>query len=901
MKSPTQVFDKLSEIVSKPFDAAEFPYALAAAFLSSKAAVTNLRGGGSNSSDLKEEGGVLCNKQFHYCPAIKGDMAGTIKVLENSKGTKKKKPAMLITTDGKDITAKDYLTEETLHIPFQDLAKNFGFFLPCAGIRRFSLAHNNPADIQATSLLAKLYDDLLKNNPTWKDGTHHHVMNRFMMRLIFCMFSEDVGIFPDKQFQRIIETYSGNKGEEAHLVIKQAFEAMDLKENSPQRKQLPAWTHELKYVNGGLFAGDIEVPHFSPISYRYLRDACALDWKDINPDIFGSMIQSVANSNMRSELGLHYTSVENILKCLKSLFLDEIDADIEKHKDNPKQLHKILYRLSTIRVFDPACGSGNFLVVAYRQLREREMILLKRLVELGDLRGNGRFWSEISVSQFYGIELTDFGAETSKLSLFIAEYQANKHFSNEFQISFEPLPLRDGANVIHGNALRLDWKQVCPPSEKVEVYIVGNPPFVGKKGQDKDQKEDKDFVFKGKIKSYKSLDYVASWYFLASEYIRGEKAKSVLVATNSICQGTLVASLWPTILSGSLEIGFAYHSFKWENNASGNAGVVCVIVGLRNKSSQPKYIFESDQKILAKNINAYLLDAPDITVKDERKRSLFDLPKIISGNNTVNGNNLILSPHDKEELLRAYPQARKFVKRFMGGQELVNDEYIYCLWIYEDELKEALTFPPIKKRVDITRQIRLRSSDLGSNKLAKTPYRFREQNIAKNSAIFIPQTITESRYYLTPRLVDNTVVAGYSNYVIYDPPEWVFSILVSRLHILWIGTVCGRLGTGYRYSNTMGYNTFPVPYLSKPKKQALYRSAWKIQKIRANYFPATLADLYDPKKMPLDLKQAHVENDALLERYYRRTPFEDDTERLFFLFKMYTKRKEEEAKGSSKK
>ncbi|MFN4153762.1 MAG: DNA methyltransferase [Paracoccaceae bacterium] len=597
--NPTEIADALDQITKAPFDPATFGFTFAEATDNAMAAVAKLRSGATNKSDLQN--GVLHGTRFHYAPALPGFADVTLDALRTSKRTLKSKPAILIATDGLTIAAEHPKSGDTLHCAFADLGLQFAFFLPAAGKDRYQAALENPVDVKATGKLAKLYDALMKTNPDWAAPDRRHDMNLFMTRLIFSLFSEDVGVFPEDQFSHALFSYSGNKGEHAQDTLVHAFTAMNLPKG--QRMALPAWTADFEYVNGGLFAGPIKAPAFDPIAFRYLRDAADLNWKLINPDIFGSMIQSIADARARSELGMHYTSVPNIMKVLGPLFLDDLDTAIEKTWDRAAGLRAQLLRLSKIRVFDPACGSGNFLVVAYRELRDREIRILKRLAELEANPQNVMF-SSVALHQFYGIELTDFAAETAKLALFIAEYQANARFADVFGRMPALLPLRDGGNVHCGNSLRLNWDTVCPPPvEGEEVYIAGNPPFLGDNSRTDEQNEDMDFVLAGHLDAHRRIDFVSCWVFKAANYIRGRAARSALVSTNSICQGQSVGALWPHVLTGGVEIGFAHTSFKWRNNASANAAVICVIVGLRNVCKDRKRLFESEHETEAQNIN----------------------------------------------------------------------------------------------------------------------------------------------------------------------------------------------------------------------------------------------------------------------------------------------------------
>lgn len=894
--TPSEISDALSELAALPFDPAEFPFGFAAATDNNPATIARLRNGRLNKSDLP--GGVLMNQKFHFVPAMPGMVSAALDQLRANKRTAKHKPAILITTDGVDVAAEHPRSGDTLHCPLSELGDRFGFFLPAAGKERYRAAEENPVDVKVAGKLAKLYDALIRQNPDWAAEDRRHDMNQLMTRLIFCMFAEDVGIFPQDQFSRLLFTHSGDKGEELREALIHAFTAMNTQKD--RRDALPAWTREFDYVNGGLFAGAIDAPVFDRVSARYLRDVCNEDWREINPDIFGSMIQSVANAELRSELGMHYTSVPNIMKVLGPLFLDELDEQIEKAWDREKGLRQVLDRISKVRVFDPACGSGNFLVVAYRALREREIRALTRITELRDGDAQVEMWSVVPISNFYGIEITDFGAETAKLALFIAEYQANALFKEAFGLKPADLPLRDAANVVCANALRVDWEEVCPvPEDGGEVFIAGNPPFLGDNSRSDEQNADMDHVLKDHLPSYRRIDFVSSWVFKAANYIRGRNARSALVSTNSVCQGQSVGALWPYVLKDGVEIGFAHTSFKWRNNASSNAAVICVIVGLRNVSNQPKRLFTGTLEAQAANINAYLLDGPDMFVGTET-RSIFGLPYMEYGNKPTDGGHLILSPEERDDLLAEFPEAEAYVKRFMGSDEVVKGKLRYCLWVTDDQAEEAGRIPPIKARFDAVAAFRAASKAAQTRPAAAYPHRFRQaQNFAKEHSILIPSVTSERRPYLPFERVGADTIASNLNFALYDAPDWCMALIASRLHIVWIGTVCGKLKSDFRYSNTLGWNTFPVPSFTEDQHAALTKSAMAILRCRLMHHPKTIAELYDPDKMPDDLRAAHKANDDLLESMYVGRPFRNDTERLEHLFKLYAARIKKLKKGGT--
>lgn len=884
--NPAEIYEALAALTAKPYDPNEFPFDFALATDNAPATIAKLRGGTFNKSDLP--GGVLMNQKFHFAPAMAGMSAVTLETLRTSKRTLKHKPAILIATDGVEIAAEHPKSGDVLHGSYAELGDRFGFFLPAAGKERYRAAEENPVDVKVSGKLAKLYDALTRQNPDWATEARRHDMNQLMTRLIFCMFAEDVGIFPEEQFSRLIFTHAGDRGEGMREVLISAFTAM----NTPQgsRTALPAWTRELEYVNGGLFAGPGDAPVFDVTATRYLKEVCSEKWTGINPDVFGSMIQSVADPKKRAELGMHYTSPSNIMKVIGPLFLDELDAEIERTWDRERGLRQVLDRIAKIRVFDPACGSGNFLVVSYRALREREIRILQRL---SDLSGGTQteMWSVVPIRNFYGIELTDFGAETAKLALFIAEYQSNALFKEAFGRKPADLPLKDAANIVCGNALRIDWERVClPPEDGGEVFIAGNPPFLGSTYQTQAQKADLTHVFDGHVTNYAAFDFVAAWFFKASRYIRRCESRAAFVSTNSICQGYSVAALWPHVLGNDLEIGFSHKDFKWRNNASANAAVVCSIIGVRQRSNAPRYLFTDGVAATVLNINSYLVPSQNVFVTTSR-RSIFGLPFMDYGNKPSDGGGLILSPDERDEMIAAYPEAATFIYKYMGSQEVVRGETRFCLWISKDTVEVARSIEPISLRIESVRAFRLASSKEPTRRMAERPFEFDQVRIWPGKpSILVPSVSSERRPNLPFERVGADTIASNLNFALRDAPDWCMALIGSRLHLVWIGTVCGKLKSDFRYSNTLGWNTFPVPKFTDDQLAALDTSALAILRTRYGHYPATIAELYDPDKMPDDLRAAHKANDDLLETMYIGRPFRNDTERLEHLFKLYAAR-----------
>jgi len=596
----------------------------------------------------------------------------------------------------------------------------------------------------------------------------------------------------------------------------------------------------------------------------------------------------VITPEQRGGLGMHYTSVPNIMKVIEPLFLNELYEAYENAKGNLKKLNDLRLRISKIKVFDPACGSGNFLIIAYKELRKLEMLIIRDIQALKGHQGSGsldlgtEYLSMITLSHFYGIELDDFAHEVAILSLWLAEHQMNQAFFAAFGMSRPALPLMETGHIVHGNACRVDWEVVCPKEKDDEIYILGNPPYLGFSIQNGNQKEDIKLVFGDKIK----LDYIACWFFKAAEYIQNTTSKASFVTTNSICQGEQVVLLWPLIFKMNIEIDFAHPSFKWENNAKGKAAVICAIIGIRNISNKNKYIFTSNRKIIAKNINAYLTNANNLII-ERHSSPISNLHEMILGNSAFDGGNLILTETEKKDLVERYPDASYFMRKLLGSAEFMQNDHRWCLWIENGELNRAMEISEIKKRVLGTKKMREESPDSGTRKLASRPFQFRDRSVAKTHSILIPRVGSSRRKYIPCGFVTDNVIIGDSAQVVYDSDTYIFGILSSYLHILWVKAVAGYLKTDYRYSSVLCYNTFPFPPISESQKQELEKHVYRILEEREKHSEKTLAQLYDPDKMPEGLKEAHHQNDLAIERCYRSKPFESDEERLEYLFKMY--------------
>ncbi len=900
----------VSALAAQPFDGIEFPFAFLAAFGNKDTTIKRLRKGESNGSDIS--GGVLQRNNIHLAVSQPGRVGETLQALRASSKTAAAKAKYILATDGDTLEAEDLLTGETIASAYRDFARYFGFFLPLAGISTVKEIKDNPIDVRATGRLNKLYIELLKDNPVWSTAERRHDMNHFMARLIFCFFAEDTDIFNGTGlFTRTVDQISDRSAANTHEVIGRVFAAMNIPIAARAAATLPLWADQFPYVNGGLFSGSMDVPTFSRMARTYLLHAGELRWREINPDIFGSMIQAVADDEERGALGMHYTSVPNILKVLNPLFLDDLRAQLAAAGDNARTLLNLRKRLARIRVFDPACGSGNFLVIAYKKMREIE-------AEINRRRGEEQARTEIPLTNFRGIELRDFPAEIARLALIIAEFQADVLYRGPLVARAEFLPLNAENWITCGNALRIDWLSICPPTgsgvkliggdlfstpldqseidfenEGGETYICGNPPYLGSTWQSEAQKYDLKGIFSNRICSWKSLDYVSGWFMKAADYGTQTKSAAAFVSTNSVCQGQQVPLLWPKILSSGHEIMFAHTSFKWANLASHNAGVTVVIVGISNHANALRRLMSitEDGGTLVKevvNINAYLISGQDIAV-EKAMRAQAGMPEMVRGNMPYDGGHLLLTSSELTNLELSLEQRARFIRRIYGSAEFVRGLERYCLWITNEDLEEAMQIPGIRKRVEGVQAMRLASRDLGANEMASRAHQMREMNIARHHTIAVPAITSENRDYLPCGLLDNRTTVTNKVYALYDAPLWNMALIASRLHWVWIGTVCVRMRTDFSYSNTLGWNTFPVPPLTEEHKAELTRRAEDILLAREAHFPATIADLYDPEAMPTDLREAHERNDDTLERIYIGRRFRNDTERLETLFAMYTR------------
>lgn len=878
------ILKKLTEIIDN-FNIENFIYDFLLAYGISKSVVSRLKKGDQNRSTRQNE--VLYAKKILFRTENSNNLFNAIDDIHKDTLVQKHNPRFAVMTDCVQLVAKDLKLGKTLDIPLKELPKYFDFFLPLAGSEVYHSANDNEADRNAAYKMATLYDKLIEANPDIyqsKERIHH--LNVFLSRLLFCFFAEDTGIFPeDSIFTNTLVQHTHKNGQDTHLFLDKLFNRL----NSNDVTGLPDFLTKFPYVNGGLFKDNILSPIFSSEAYKILVELGELQWKNINPDIFGSMIQAVTTGVDRSKLGQHYTSVPNILKLIKPLFLDEFYEELEK-STTITQLYKLQNRIANAKFFDPACGSGNFLIIAYKELRVLEIEIIKKIIELSaDKLTLNTFASQISISKFYGIEIDDFAHEIAILSLWLAEHQMNIIFEERLFGYAEVasiLPLKSIGNIKQGNATRIKWESVCPILDGDEVYVIGNPPYLGSNLHSDEQRDEMRRVFE--TTTLDRLDYIGTWFLLAAKYIENTQAKVAFVATNSITQGVQVPILWSRVFELNVFIHFAIKSFKWQNNAKGNAGVTVVIIGLTHSKVSKILLFDETHVEIVKSISPYLIKDTN-TIVLPRIKPQKGLPPLVMGNKPSDDGNLILNEQEMAELIRDYPKSKKFIKKFTSADDFINGNSRYCLWIAQKDKNLAIEIPPIRERMEKLYKFRSESKAKSTRDYAEFNYCFRQISYKETDGIIVPRVSSESRTYIPLAYISSDTIVSDATNIVYDAQPWLFGVLHSKMHMVWVSAVSGKLETRYRYSAKLCYNTFPFPKIDKKQEEILSQYVFDILDTRANHLGKTLAWMYDPDTMPSDLKQAHQALDEAIERCYRLQPFSSDTERLEYLFKIYEK------------
>jgi hypothetical protein len=793
-------------------------------------------------------------------------------------------PKYILVSDFENFRLYDLEEDKHLEFKLNDLVNNVQHFGYLLGYQKKIFKEQDPANIEAAELMGKLHDKL-------KDiGYTDHPLEVYLVRLLFCLFAEDTTIFNKQQFQEYIEQRTNIDGSDLAPKLQELFQVLNTPKVSRFRN-LDEQLADFPYVNGRLFEENLPTASFDSKMRQALLDCTYIDWSKISPAIFGSMFQSVMNPIERRNLGAHYTSETNILKVIRPLFLDDLWAEFESIKDNRNKLPEFHKKLSTLRFLDPACGCGNFLVITYRELRLLEFEVLKALNKTGQtfIDVSEILW--IDVDQFYGIEFEEFPARIAEVAMWLIDHQMNMLVSSEFGQYFVRLPLKKAAQIHNADALEMDWETVV--SNKHLTHIIGNPPFIGSNIMNQNQRDTIVSVLEN-IQGSGVLDYVTGWYIKAAKYIQDSKIKVAFVSTNSIVQGEQTSILWGSMLySYNIKIHFAHRTFKWSNEAKGNAAVYCVIIGFANYDTQNKIIYDYEDvkgeahKIKVKNINPYLFEGKDILIQ-KKSNPICKVPQIFKGNQPTDGGFLIMSEDEKNEYLLLEPKGAKFIKNLVSGREFLNGINRYCFWII-DSFNEIRDLPILQEKIKGCQTTRLNSSFADTRKLAERPYQFRD---LKNPETFIviPATTSENRKYIPFAFLNKDYIPSNSVYIISDANLFHFGVLMSTMHMAWVKSVCGRLESRFRYSKDIVYNNYPWPENPSEKQiSAITEAAQKVLDARLQFPNSSLADLYDPLTMPPALVKAHNDLDKAVDLAYRPQPFTSEANRMVFLFELYEK------------
>lgn len=784
-------------------------------------------------------------------------------------------PKFILVCDFQNFELYDLDENLEYHFCLDELHKNIELFAFIAGYQKKSYKEEEPTNRAAAELMGKLHDKLLEN------GYEGHELELFLTRLLFCKFAEDTGIFAKNSFREFIELHTDEEGRNLGAQISYLFQIFDTP-NDKRPKNLDESFAAFPYINGAIFSEQIRIANFDGSMREMLLDACAFDWSLISPAIFGSMFQASMDKDKRGELGAHFTSEKNILKVIKPLFLDELLAEFEKIKNSQKQLQAFHAKLSNLTFLDPACGSGNFLVIAFRELKLLEFEVLKALKSLTPL---------VHIDQFYGFEIEELPSRITATAMLLIDHQMNLQFAQRFGEPHFNIPIKESAHILHVNALKEDWETLLAG---VSIdYIIGNPPFLGKQEMSKEQKEDMESVFKG-VKNAKELDFVASWYIKSAQYMQGKKTKTALVSTNSITQGEQVGILWQELFHRyHVKIHFAHKTFKWSNEAKRNAAVYCVIIGFASFDTKEKKIFEYEtplseaHEINVANINPYLVNGEDFFISSKRAHLQAPIPQIVFGSMPNDGGNFLFSDEEKEAFLALEPKAEPYIKQLISAKEYLNGKTRWCLWLKLCPPHDLKTMPYVLERIENVRKLRSESSREATQKLAKFPALFGEDRQPESNYILVPLHSSENRAYIPMGFFTQDEIANNSTGIIPNATLYHFGILTSKIHMDWVRYVCGRIKSDYRYSNEIVYNNFPFPlHVNEAREQSIEKLAQAILDARAQFPSASLADLYHPLTMPPVLLKAHEALDKAVDKLYKKEGFKTDTERVAHLFEL---------------
>ncbi|TAF74396.1 MAG: class I SAM-dependent DNA methyltransferase [Bacteroidetes bacterium] len=794
-------------------------------------------------------------------------------------------PKYILVSDFERFKLFDLDENTSIEFKLNEFVQNVQHFGFIAGYQKKIYKEQDPVNIKAADLMGKLHDRLKEI------GYDGHPLEVYLVRLLFCLFAEDTSIFEKQLFQDFIDQRTNEDGSDLAARLQELFQVL----NTPPEKRFKNIDEQLNafpYVNGKLFEEILPSASFDKAMRTALLECCYLDWGKISPAIFGSMFQSVMNPQERRNLGAHYTSEKNILKLIKPLFLDDLYTEFETIKTNKNRLNEFHKKLGSLKFLDPACGCGNFLVITYRELRLLEIEILRALNKSGQLAMDVREIIWLDVDMMYGIEYEEFPARIAEVAMWLMDHQMNMLISNEFGQYFARLPLKKAAKIVHCDALETDWENIVSKNDL--SFILGNPPFIGSKIMKQNQRDQLVKQFDNADGSG-VLDYVTGWYIKAAKYIQGTKIKVAFVSTNSIVQGEQTSILWGQMLNKyKIKIHFAHRTFKWSNEAKGNAAVYCVIVGFANYDTNNKSIFEYEgskgeaHEIKAKNINPYLVDAKDVFIS-KRRTSICNVPKIVFGNMPNDGGHLLFNNEEKKIFVQNEPQAEKYFKPIISAYEFLNGEKRWCLWLVNCEPSELKNMPEVLKKIHAVKAYRLASNREATQKLAKTPALFGEIRQPSGKYILIPRVSSENRNYIPMGFFDDTIIVSDTCLSVNSTANlFHFGILSSQLHMAWVNAVCGRLESRYRYSNEIVYNNYPWPNNPNEKQvKAIETAAQKVLEARLEFPKSSLADLYDPLTMPPSLVKAHNDLDKAVDLAYRQQPFTSEANRMVFLFELY--------------
>ncbi|HYF01996.1 MAG TPA: DNA methyltransferase [Patescibacteria group bacterium] len=791
-------------------------------------------------------------------------------------------PKYILVSDFAKFRLYDIEQGKTDEFALADFVNNVHLFGFIAGYEKRTYKEEDPVNIAAAELMGKLHDRLEEV------GYKGHALEVYLVRLLFCLFADDTGIFEKGIFAEYIDKNTREDGSDLAMHLAQLFQTL----NQPRESRstiLDERLQQFPYVNGKLFEEVLPIAAFDSKMREMLYDACGLNWSKISPAIFGSMFQAVMNPKERRNLGAHYTSEKNILKVIKPLFLDDLHAEFEKAKGNRNKLRDLHKKIAELRFLDPACGCGNFLIITYRELRLLEIQILKELNKYGEMAADISTIVWVDVDRFYGIEYDEFAARIAEVAMWLIDHQMNTLVSAEFGQYFVRLPLKKAANIVHGNALRIDWESVVSKDEL--HFIIGNPPFIGAKFMNDAQRRDVEFVMFD-VPNYGLLDYVCCWHIKASRFIQNSSITVAFVSTNSITQGEQVAPLWNYLLSKNITIHFAYRTFVWDNEARGKAAVHCVIIGFAAFESKNKRIYLAVNKdtvevVPASNINPYLVDAKNILIPN-RQKPLCNVPEIATGNKPIDGGNYIFLEQEKEDFLKAEPSAEKYILPFLGAEEFINSKKRWILFLKNANPSELKSMPAVLQRIEAVRKFRDASSSLPTKKLASTPTRFHTENMPSSPYLVIPQVSSERRMYIPIGYIIPPVVCSDKLRIMPDASLYAFGVMTSMMHMAWTKAITGRLKSDFQYSVLNVYNNFPWAENPTEKQiKAVEDAAQKVLDARAEFPNSSLADLYDPLTMPPALVKAHQSLDKAVDLCYRSQPFTSEMNRMEFLFALY--------------